>query len=79
MAIDERHKMSSDQRLAPQQLCWRCRVDELGCQTTDELEDLDEVLGQSRALESVKFGIGIRQLTLNEKSNWEVQYTRKAF
>lgn len=52
--------MSSDQRLATRQLCWRCPVDELGFQTTNELEDLDEVLGQSRALESVKFGIGMR-------------------
>ena len=52
--------MSSDQPLSPEQLCWRCCPEELGFQQTDELEDLDEVLGQARALESVKFGIGIR-------------------
>lgn len=52
--------MDSEQLLTPEKLCWRCPVEELGFQTTDELEDLGEVLGQSRALESVRFGIGIR-------------------
>ncbi len=52
--------MSSDQPLSPEQLCWRCGVEALEFQTTNELEDLEEVLGQSRALEAVKFGIGIR-------------------
>ena len=51
--------MSSDQPLAAEQLCWRCSIEELGFQSTNELEDLEEVLGQSRALASVRFGIGI--------------------
>ena len=56
----EGNEMSSDQPLACVKLCWRCPVEELGFETTDELESLDEVLGQARAVESVKFGIGMR-------------------
>lgn len=52
--------MSSDLRVVAEKLSWRCSVNELGFRTTDELEDFDDVIGQSRALESVKFGIGMR-------------------
>lgn len=51
--------MTSSQRLTSERLCWRCPVEELGFRTTDELNHLEEVLGQSRALESIKFGIGM--------------------
>ncbi|GEM_PF-5558228 len=29
--------------------------------TTDELEDLDEIIGQRRALKAISFGIGIKK------------------
>ena len=52
--------MCADLRLAADRLCWRCAADKIDFHTTDDLTDLDEVLGQSRALEAVKFGIGVR-------------------
>ena len=39
----------------------RCDPSALAFATTDELEDLDEVLGQLRAKSAVEFGIGIRR------------------
>ena len=46
--------------LTPEQLYRYCDPQSLGFETTDDLEDLAEVLGQERAVEAVKFGIGIR-------------------
>ncbi len=43
-----------------QSLCWRCDPNQFSFQTTDELPDCDEILGQARALDAVEFGIGIR-------------------
>ena len=37
----------------------------LGFATTDELEPLDEVLGQDRALQALRFGVGIRRPGFN--------------
>ena len=51
--------MSSDP-LTPDQLYRYCDPQSLGFESTDDLEDLAEVLGQERAVEAVKFGIGIR-------------------
>ena len=51
--------MTSDP-LTPEQLYRYCDPQSLGFETTDDLEDLAEVLGQERAVEAVKFGIGIR-------------------
>ncbi len=49
-------------RLPPQRLRWTCNVEEhLGIATTDDLDDLQEILGQDRALDAVQFGIGIRR------------------
>ena len=42
-------------------LCWICDPDHLPFETTDHLEDLKEFLGQARALDAVRFGIGIRR------------------
>jgi lon-related putative ATP-dependent protease len=47
-------------RLEADELCRRCDVQTLDFDTTDALEPLPEPLGQSRALEAVRFGIGIR-------------------
>ena len=51
--------MASDS-LTPDQLYRHCDPQSLGFGTTDDLEDLAEVLGQPRAVEAVNFGIGIR-------------------
>ncbi len=42
-------------------LCWRCDEKGFDFATTDELEDLNEILGQARAMEAVQFGIGMRR------------------
>ena len=52
--------MNEVQALAPEALCWQCDPQQFDFTTTDELEDLAEFLGQPRALEAVRFGIGIR-------------------
>ncbi len=42
-------------------LCWSCDPKQFQFQTTEQVEDLDEILGQPRALDAVQFGIGIRR------------------
>ncbi len=48
-------------KLSPSELRWRCTPDHLAFDTTDDLEDLQQILGQPRALDAVQFGIGIRR------------------
>ena len=45
--------------LAPQALFHACDPDLLNLQTTTELADPDQVIGQDRALEALHFGIGM--------------------
>ena len=47
-------------QLKPDSLYQRCDPAQFDFRTTAELEDLTEVIGQTRAVDSVKFGIGIR-------------------
>ena len=47
--------------LAPAQLCRRCDPGQFKFETTDELEDFSEALGQVRAVDAIRFGIGIRR------------------
>ncbi len=51
--------MNETRELRPEQLCRRCDPDQLRFETTAELPDLQEIIGQSRALEAIRFGIGI--------------------
>ncbi len=53
--------MQELQALAPPQLCWRCDPAQFDFETTEQLEDLGEFVGQARALEAVRFGITIRR------------------
>ena len=53
--------MANTGRLAPEQLCQPCAAKQFSFETTDELKDLAEVVGQDRAVEATRFGIGIRQ------------------
>ena len=46
--------------LAPGALKRRCDPRSLRFRTTAELDDLDDILGQERAIEALRFGIGIR-------------------
>lgn len=47
--------------LPAEQLYRRCDADRLDFETTAEVEDLDEVIGQDRALEAIRFGAAIAQ------------------
>ncbi len=53
--------MAETKRLDPQALCWRFDPAQLPFQTTAELPDLTDVVGQARATEAIRFGIGIRR------------------
>ncbi len=57
--------MAKPKPLAPAALRRRCSKSLLRFTTTDELADLDEVIGQPRAVESLDFGIGMRQPGFN--------------
>ena len=52
--------MTSAMQLPPDALLRRCAVDQFDFETTAELDDLTEVFGQQRALEALRFGVGIR-------------------
>ncbi len=53
--------MTKIRPLEPEKLLRRCDPAGFAFATTDELADLEEVLGQERAVEAVRFGIGIRR------------------
>jgi lon-related putative ATP-dependent protease len=53
--------MNDHRPLAPAQLCWHCDPAEFDFETTNDLPDLDDIIGQERALEAMRFGIGIRR------------------
>ncbi len=46
-------------------LCWRCAPEQFTFESTEDLEDLAEVIGQARALEAIRFGIGMRRTGYN--------------
>ena len=48
-------------KLEPAALCPRCDASSLGFETTAQVEDIDQSIGQARAVEAVEFGIGIQQ------------------
>jgi lon-related putative ATP-dependent protease len=51
--------------LPPEKLFRACDPASLGFETTDEIPDLDEILGQPRAVEAMRFGIDIRHQGYN--------------
>ncbi|KAF0192198.1 MAG: ATP-dependent protease [Gammaproteobacteria bacterium] len=53
--------MSDITSLSPEQLYNRCNPEEFRFNSTADLEDLAEVVGQARAMEALSFGIGIRR------------------
>lgn len=46
--------------LTPEQLYYACQPGELTFSTTAELEELNETIGQERAMEAIDFGVGIQ-------------------
>jgi lon-related putative ATP-dependent protease len=53
--------MTSPKRLPAEALANCCKAEQFGFETTAELEDLTDILGQSRAVKAVHFGIGIQR------------------
>jgi len=53
--------MARVQPLRPEALYRRCDPHEFGFETTADLEDPKEIIGQARAVEALQFGIGIRR------------------
>ena len=49
----------------PEALYRRCDIARFQFKNTAELEDLSEYVGQDRALEAVRFGVGIRRQGFN--------------
>ncbi len=48
-------------RLAPADLRWRCDPAQFDFQTTEELANLDGLLGQAHAESAIEFGVGMRR------------------
>ncbi|MGD8587068.1 MAG: AAA family ATPase, partial [Chloroflexota bacterium] len=46
-------------------LCQPCDPDQFTFDTTADLDDLEEVIGQERAVDALHFGIGIQQKGYN--------------
>jgi lon-related putative ATP-dependent protease len=53
--------MATLQPLKPEQLCRACDDAQFDFDTTAELEDLSEIIGQERAVDAIHFGIGIQR------------------
>jgi lon-related putative ATP-dependent protease len=57
--------MSPIKSLAAEELCQRCDPEQFEFETTEELPELDEIIGQARAVEAINFGINIRRKGYN--------------
>ncbi|MDH3790241.1 MAG: AAA family ATPase [Rhodospirillales bacterium] len=51
--------MSPLKPLTPDALCWQCEPGRFDFETTSDLDDLTEVIGQARAVEAIRFAIGM--------------------
>lgn len=53
--------MAGIKALSPQDLCSRIDATQFKFTTTDDLQALDQIVGQERAMESLQFGVGMRK------------------
>jgi lon-related putative ATP-dependent protease len=53
--------MAKIKPLSVRKLCQECKPSQFEFKTTDDLEDLTDVIGQERAVEAIQFGIGIQR------------------
>jgi len=51
--------MSDKHLLSVNKLRWNCDPEQLGFETTEELPDFNDAIGQKRALRSIDFGLGV--------------------
>src|SRR5574344_1759342 len=49
----------------PDNLSWKCPADLLNFQSTNELEPLDDIIGQPRAIEAIELGAKIKSKGYN--------------
>jgi lon-related putative ATP-dependent protease len=59
------HTMDRIRELDADALCQRCDPEQFTFQTTEELEDLADIIGQPRAVQAVEFGTGIQHSGYN--------------
>ena len=57
--------MAAVEPLKPDQLRRDCNPSQFSFESTVDLDDLDEVIGQDRAIEAIRFGIGMQQSGYN--------------
>lgn len=57
--------MSDIERVPVERLRWKCEPTEFAFETTDDLEPIDDIVGQERAVDALEFGIGIDQQGYN--------------
>ncbi len=57
--------MGDPRRVPPERLAWECDPASLGFRTTEELADLDGVIGQARAVEALTFALSVRRRDYN--------------
>ena len=57
--------MSKYRELSASELANKCKCEELGFQTTAELEPLDGIIGQERAVSAMEFGLTIKRTGYN--------------
>jgi ATP-dependent Lon protease len=58
-------KASQDRKAPPDQLRWRLDPASLPFQTTDDLQPLEEIIGQDRGVEAFRFGVGMHKPRYN--------------
>ena len=51
--------------LPPEALCWRCADAGLDFQTTEDLPELKEIIGQERAIQALRFAVGMQHRGYN--------------
>lgn len=63
--FEEEGVMEALKSLGPEMLYQRCDPDQFTFETTAELDDLTEIIGQARAIEAIRFGSSIQQKGYN--------------
>ena len=53
--------MADVKPLSPESLRWQCSPEQFDFQTTEDLSDLEQFVGQHRALKAIEFGVGMRR------------------
>ena len=55
----DRNPLTTKYQVSPDNLCWQCDTADMDFEFTDELSPLQNIIGQDRALEAIKFGLDL--------------------